>query len=178
MKCYRCNEAVLSPVRLADGLPAKCCSQCSGVLLDLLTYRAWKEDYVGAQPTAFNPSDVQDGDSALQCRSCSKLMLRFRVAAEYSNYVDVCSTCDVAWLDGGEWELLEHLDAADKLTDIMSAPWQASLRRQQMASLTEADLQKNVGEEGIQTLKAFVDWYSALSDKSAVSRYLREHKVP
>ena len=178
MKCYRCPNKVLKPVKLVERLPAKECGECSGVLLDLLSYRAWREDYVGAQPTVFDPSDVQDGDSALQCRSCSKLMLRFRVAAEYSNYVDVCSTCDIAWLDGGEWELLEHLDAADKLTDIMSAPWQAGVRRQQMASITQADLQKDVGEEGVQKLQAFVDWYSALSDKSAVARYLREHKVP
>ncbi len=40
----------------------------------------------------------------------------------------MCSVCDEAWLDGGEWQLLEQLQLSDKLPSVFSDAWQRKIR--------------------------------------------------
>ena len=181
MKCYRCKTSVLKPTKLAPGLPAKSCSNCSGALVDLLSYRSWKEASISVSENRdeqFDPTSIEEGKTALNCQRCSKIMLRYRISAQYENFVDVCTTCDCAWLDRGEWALLQHLEAQGKLTDIMTIPWQSAVRDEEMASLTQNRLHDEIGTEGADKLKDFVQWYANLEQKSAAARFLRAHSVP
>lgn len=128
MECPSCKGSVLKPIMLADNLPERSCPDCSGVLIDLLPYRVWRENWSGPGEHTEAPVAVEDSASAVLCPQCSSMMLKSRASNEQPNKIDVCTRCDTAWLDNGEWELLGALSLQDQLAAIFTDPWQRRLR--------------------------------------------------
>ena len=178
MQCYRCEDKELEPTWLASGLAARSCGTCDGVNLDLLTYRAWRESQAATLLPDTPVESVAEGGGVLTCQRCARLMLRYRLSPEHDNYVDLCAMCDQVWLDGGEWELLGSLHLAGQLTEIMTRPWQSKLRTEQAQQRTRAQLEDEVGAEGVARLADFASWYEQLEEKEAAGRFLREHHIP
>jgi Zn-finger nucleic acid-binding protein len=180
MHCYSCDGETLKPARLDDDLPARECPRCGGVHLDLLAYRAWREGR-GEQreePPAPRSGGVSlvkadDNRKALICQRCSGLMLKFRIEADVENFVDLCSRCDDVWLDGGEWELLKHLDLAGRLTEIMAEPWQRRIRTETTQRKQEDRLRQVLGDEDHDRLKEIERWITVHPQRSEMLRYLR-----
>ncbi|NIQ13871.1 MAG: hypothetical protein GTO02_05550, partial [Candidatus Dadabacteria bacterium] len=107
MECPSCNSYRLKPTKLDFGLPARICSKCNGILINLLTYRSWLEtvpETLQAEPKA--EIFAEDNDKALTCKKCKRIMLKYKISSETINHVDLCTHCDDAWLDYGEWNML------------------------------------------------------------------------
>src|SRR5688500_5931024 len=121
MKCPHCKTEDLKPTLIEEYLASMGCDRCHGSLVALLHYRHWAETQ---KPTRADPGadaadpparvaempDATDTTSAIACPKCSRLMLKYKISGAVANRVDVCSSCDEAWLDGGEWQLLEALE--------------------------------------------------------------------
>jgi Zn-finger nucleic acid-binding protein len=129
--CPHCKDRNLHPSRIEADLPALSCDGCGGSLLSLVAYRHWREN----QPeqtigdTAEDSLDeVKDTSIALCCPKCRHFMTKFRVSADARNQIDLCVHCDEAWLDRGEWQLLDRLALAGKLTQVFTQPWQSRVR--------------------------------------------------
>src|SRR2546430_8580683 len=97
---------------IEDFLPSMGWGTCHGALVSLLHYRHWAEqekeataEAAGVRPTV----ETTDTTEAIVCTKCSRVMTKYKISGAVANRVDVCSTCDDAWLDGGEWELLGAL---------------------------------------------------------------------
>jgi len=164
MKCYSCDGYIMKPIKLAHGLPALQCNKCGGTHIDLLSYRVWRDTGSSADSMVIVSEAIPtDNKKALVCQRCSKIMLKYKITTEYENYIDLCTTCDDAWLDGGEWQLLGALALQDKLAHIMTEPWQNRLK-------------KEIAEEN------FTNKYQALFDETdfakinEISDWLREHE--
>ncbi len=41
----------------------------------------------------------------------------------------LCGTCDEAWLDRGEWQLLKTLELSPRMPAIFTEAWQREVRR-------------------------------------------------
>ena len=179
MNCYQCTDVRLKPIKLETALPAKQCDKCGGTHLDLLSYRNWRENTKPVnseeEQTTAEPIEATDTKKALVCQKCSKLMLKFRFSNKHDNFVDVCSTCDDAWLDSGEWELLNQLDIQNQLTQIMTAPWQKNLKQQHFDEIKHDQYIKQLGEEDLETVKAFSDWLKDHPNKALIERYIRSN---
>ena len=180
MKCYRCESSELSPSEIAPNLGAQTCADCEGIFVDLLAYRTWRDNGAPGHPNAHAEQSAEDGAAtetvsegkhALTCHKCQRLMLKYRIAADHPNYVDLCTHCDHAWLDGGEWHLLGQLDAQNKLTKIMTQPWQFRLRNQAAQDAREASYIDELGEPGVARVTEFVQWTQSLPDDEAVRRF-------
>jgi hypothetical protein len=107
MKCPVCKNPDLRPTMIEDLLPSMGCDNCKGSLVSLLYYRHWAENH---KPQYCAPSAVTevpaDTTNALHCPKCTRLMTKYRLSGTVGNRLDVCRSCDEAWLDGGEWQLL------------------------------------------------------------------------
>ncbi|MDO5768704.1 MAG: zf-TFIIB domain-containing protein [Psychrobacter sp.] len=183
LNCYHCVTTPLMPIQLDDTLPALGCSDCRGVYLDLLTYRHWLErqpkagqnllDETLASDSEINIDEIDNTENALVCQRCRKFMLKYRINNEHENTINVCHTCDDVWLDSGEWALLKHLNMQDKLTEVMSEPWQQHLRSEAKEQSFKAHYQRLLGED-FARVEDFATWLAVHPKKSEIRHYLSQ----
>lgn len=178
MNCYSCQDSTLLPTRLAPGLPVLACEKCGGVYIDLLTYRGWSEecDEPEAADAEVPTVETADSEKALLCQRCRRIMLKFRISGATENYVDICTTCDDAWLDKGEWQLLKQLQLQNKLTEIATRPWQKLIREQRAADSLDQRYKESLGEEEFTKLKSYVEWLSDHPKRREIENYVRMQK--
>ena len=177
MKCPRCRTPDLKPTLIEEYLPAMGCETCHGSLVSLLYYRHWAETQnsprsprLRSQPP-LDPSRLPTR-TPLVCPKCARVMAKYKLTGTVANRVDVCSTCDEAWLDGGEWELLEALQLSHELPAILTDAWQRRIRREQSEGTRRSILVRLIGEEGASRVEEFRDWLGRNQHKSHVLAYL------
>jgi len=175
MKCFSCKESELLPMKLEPGLPALGCNHCGGVYIDLLTYREWNEDQDTVENDVSSETLVEtsDSDKALICQRCRKIMLKFKISGATDNYVDLCATCDDAWLDEGEWQLLNQLELEGKLTEIVTRPWQKHIRKERAASSLESRFKEALGDDDFDTAKQYAEWMKAHPNRREIENLVR-----
>src|SRR5678816_70745 len=160
MKCPRCKVSALEPTMIEQYLPAMGCGTCHGSLVSLLYYRHWAETqrHLVQSPADANAvAAVQTTDTAdaITCPKCERIMMKYKVSGTLSNRLDVCGLCDEAWLDGGEWELLEALQLSHRMPAIFSDSWQRRIRREQSESTRRAILVRVIGDEPLARVEEF-----------------------
>ena len=147
--CPHCKDRSLNHSRIEADLPALSCDGCGGSLLSLLAYRHWRESqpaHEHADATDAALTEVQDTSIALCCPKCQHFMTKFRVSADARNQIDLCVHCDEAWLDRGEWQLLDRLALAGKLTQVFTQPWQNRVRSTEAERRAEQRWSERLGE--------------------------------
>ena len=173
MQCPSCKSTSLKPIKLQQRLPARQCTKCRGLLIDLLSYREWAENHI--QPEFISPpklEEVEDTSKALICPKCSKIMLKFRITGETKNKVDVCQSCDEAWLDEGEWELLGSLKIQDKLNAIFTDPWQRNIREESAKKAQEQRFEDLLGPDQYAKLSDIKNWINGHPNRDDLIRYI------
>jgi len=60
--------------------------------------------------------------------------ISFEIGASSGNRIELCSRCDEAWLDKGEWRLLGIMDLQDQLPSIFTDAWQRNIRERREAN--------------------------------------------
>lgn len=160
---------------IEEYLPAMGCSGCRGSLVSLLYYRHWAETQKPSEvATAAAAPTTETGDaaSAMTCPKCSRIMTRYRIAGDIANRVDVCASCDEAWLDQGEWELLESLQLSLRITSIFTDAWQRRIRQETSDETRRGVLVRLVGESGAKRVEEFRDWVAGNKHKPEILTYL------
>jgi len=175
MKCPHCHTRDLLPTMIEEMLPAMTCGTCHGALVSLLYYRHWAEQQ--KPPATEAPKTVPavattDTTGAITCPKCERVMMKYKISGTVANRVDVCSTCDDAWLDGGEWELLEALHLSHQIPSILTDAWQRRIRNEITAETRRSILARMVGEEGVRRVEEFGEWLDGSGQKSHVLTYL------
>jgi Zn-finger nucleic acid-binding protein len=174
MQCPKCRTVNLAPTKIDHGLSAMGCSQCGGSFLSLLYYRDWIENYM---PLDHPPEDckvAQDSDTktALTCPKCSKLMTKFHVSGDTENRIDLCTSCDEAWLDKGEWHLLQSLKLADKLPKVLTDQWQLKIKQDKAESMRVARLKNVIGEEDTVKSVELKNWLKDHPHKKTIVHFI------
>jgi len=176
MKCPHCRTTDLKPTMIEEYLPGMGCETCHGSLVSLLYYRHWAETQKAPAPDpgASTAVETTDTTTAITCPKCERVMSKYKLTGRVSNRLDVCSTCDDAWLDGGEWQLLETLQLSLKLPAIFTDTWQRRVRHEITEETRRGILTRMVGEDGAVKVDAFKEWLAKKSaeQKSHVMAYL------
>jgi Zn-finger nucleic acid-binding protein len=161
---------------IEEQLPAMGCSSCEGTLVSLLYYRHWAETNKPATAAGAEPKtaavETSDTTTALACPKCSRIMTKYRLTGCVANRVDLCGLCDEAWLDRGEWELLEALHLSHKMPAIFTEQWQRQIRHEQSEATRQAILQRSIGAEGFARVEQFREWLTASRHKPEILVYL------
>lgn len=161
---------------IEENLPALGCGTCHGSLVSLVYYRHWAETQKPPPPgeaagTAPAP-EATDTTNAIICPKCGRLMTKHKLAGGVANRVDVCASCDEAWLDRGEWELLEALQLSHDMPSIFTDAWQRRIRRQMSDDIRRDILKRSVGDDAAGRVEAFKAWLGAQTKKSEIMAYL------
>lgn len=99
-------------------------------------------------------------------------MTKYRLSGTVGNRLDVCRGCDEAWLDGGEWQLLEQLQLSDKLPSVLTEAWQRKLRQEGNERMRQDILRRTIGEEDASKVESLRAWLNGHRAKSAILNYL------
>lgn len=174
MKCPQCKGYNLEPKELEPGLIVGSCGKCDGALVSLMNYRFWAD-----QQTKDTDSDVcdeaimaEDNGAAQVCPKCARLMTKFQIGVDSRNRLDLCTGCDEAWLDDGEWQLLKKLDMADKLPKIFTEAWQRNIRLERQERHHKKRYEDLLGKEDFAKLDQFKQWLDEHSEKAEIKQYL------
>ncbi len=177
LNCYQCKGQTLSPTKLDVGLPALKCSECDGTYIDLLSYRTWLEDfseYIESEQASDEEiviDELTNTETAMICQRCHKFMTKYRINHEHDNTINVCTRCDDVWLDKGEWALLKQLKIQDKLTEVMSDPWQKHILNQEEQQLIDKVNHEKFGDD-FEKIHDFVQWLSNHPKRRQIKSYL------
>ncbi|HLA31771.1 MAG TPA: zf-TFIIB domain-containing protein [Pseudomonas sp.] len=160
MHCPACRTTTLQPTKLDDGLLAHGCGQCSGALVSLLYYRDWAERQPQSEEPALQAEveGVNESRQALTCPKCAKLMSKFQISGTRGNRLDLCGSCDEAWLDGGEWQLLKALELSHKMPSIFTEAWQRKVRQQACEEARRQRFGRLLGEQAVARADEIRDW--------------------
>ncbi len=176
MKCPRCKHADLTATKLDDDLPAHGCGECGGAIISLLYYREWAERTMNDQPDN-PPAEVatdSDNPSAITCPKCAKLMTKFTITGSRANRLDLCGSCDEAWLDDGEWELLKALQLTKNIPAVFTDAWQRKVRKDASVHRRRQRLAKVVNEADIQRADDIRSWLSAHDKRAEILFYITQ----
>lgn len=175
MKCPVCKTPHLRPTMIEELLPAMGCEQCKGSLVALLYYRHWAEHHKPEHDVSA-PANVAeipaDTTNALRCPKCERIMTKYRLSGTIANRLDVCSLCDEAWLDGGEWQLLEQLQLSDKLPAVFTDSWQRKLRKEGSERTRQDILRRTIGDDAADKVESIRSWLNEHPAKSTILTYL------
>lgn len=176
MKCPRCKTPDLKPTMIEEYLPAMACGTCQGSLVSLLYYRHWAETRKPPSPEdapAFSTvPQATDTAVAVTCPKCDRIMTKYKVSGRVANRVDLCLVCDEAWLDAGEWELIEALQLIHKVPAIFTDEWQRRIRRELSEETRRSILKRTIGEEGLARVEEFREWMAQSEHKPDIMVYL------
>lgn len=181
MKCPKCKSTDLKPTKLDDSLPVMGCTECDGASVSLLYYRDWAERTIPTEPDEQNAATEAaaeeitvepDTATALSCPKCAKLMTKYTISSAHRNRIDLCGSCDEAWLDGSEWTLLKSLELAHKLPKVFTDQWQRKVRDQKMEALKVERLKNVVGAEATEKAVTFKTWLKDQEHKSAIVQFV------
>src|SRR5262249_6944050 len=153
------------------------CEQCKGSLVALLYYRHWAENHKPPQEADTSaPSELSevpaDTTNALRCPKCERIMTKYRLSGTVANRLDVCPSCDEAWLDGGEWKLLEQLHLSDRLPSVFTDTWQRKLRREGSERSRQDILRRTLGPVDAGKVESLRSWLNEHPAKSTILTYL------
>lgn len=175
MKCPVCKNPELRPTMIEDLLPSMGCDQCKGSLVALLYYRHWAErhkpQYEASAPATISEAPA-DTTNAVRCPKCERIMTKYRLSGTIANRLDVCTLCDEAWLDGGEWQLLEQLQLSDKLPAVFTDTWQRKLRKEGSERTRQEILRRTIGEDDAVKVESLRSWLNEHPAKSTILTYL------
>lgn len=177
MQCPKCKKGKLIPAVLDDNLAAMGCDRCGGTLVALLYYRVWADRHPSVLAESCDMSVEQittdNHAGAMSCPKCSRIMTKFHVSGELDNQIDLCSNCDEAWLDSGEWELLKALELGSHMPQIFSEPWQRRLRKERSDIVRRKHFEHIMGHEALLKADEFKKWLVNQPKREDIMLYLR-----
>ncbi len=176
MQCPKCHTIHLKPTKLDDGLLSMGCSKCNGAFVSLLYYRDWVErsgrSHEVPDVGLLKSLESEDSTGALNCPKCHKIMQKYRISGCSSNRLDLCCTCDEAWLDGGEWELLKALELSKEIPLVFSERWQRQVRQQLSEEARRKRFSQVLSEEDLQKADDIRDWLKNHDKKHDIMFYI------
>lgn len=179
MQCPQCQGYSLEPVEIETGLVASQCQKCQGTLLPLMNYRYWADQNASndVENTAVEQGSacditVEDSEQAKLCPKCSRFMTRYTIGEGSENKLELCSGCDEAWLDHGEWQLLKALDLQNKLPAIFTEAWQRNIRLKKQEASLKANYKERLGEEVFDKADEFKQWLEQQENRNEITQYL------
>ena len=175
MHCPACKTTLLAPVKIEADLPAMGCPKCGGALLPLLYYRYWQERHATAENDSLEigqPVVSEDSHTALNCPKCGRIMTKYKVKGEVGNRLDLCASCDEAWLDHGEWVLLKSLELHHQLPAVFTDAWQRKVRRETVEHDRRKRYVKLLGEDVFSEAERIREWLASQPNRQYILEFI------
>lgn len=174
MHCTSCKGSNLEPQELEPGLIAAVCQGCEGALVSLMNYRFWLDRYgsVADKVEVLSEGMPDEQQGVRTCPKCTRLMTKYQMGAESQHKLDLCASCDEAWLDKGEWQLLKQLDLHGKLPKIFTDAWQRNIRKIRQETFQQERYEKLIGVEDFAKVNEFKLWLYQHPHRDAIKQFI------
>ena len=172
--CPICPQASLVHTQITTGLAGLGCTDCEGMLVGLVNYRAWREsrDLTLITPTTTGGApEHQNTRAACLCPKCGAVMTKYHFSVDSDAQLDFCYHCEEIWFDEGEWALLAELSLEDELTQIFTHPWQHALLEKKISRSETIRWQETLGED-YQKIEETTKWLKTHPKKNQLVAYL------
>lgn len=175
MQCPVCKKRTVSAVELLPDLPGFACSECTGVWIARADYVAWRAKHPGALPaaTATTPVAIADAPAGKLCPQCGHILLPYRVGHGLPFALDFCGACGGAWFDRHKWDAIKSRQLHGNLHDIVSANWQAAVRRADLQESVEQTYQRLFGAS-YPRARETRDWLRTQPQRNLILAYLSD----
>jgi Zn-finger nucleic acid-binding protein len=142
-----------------------------------LYYRDWAERTANDKVEDESKLDadlasVSESHAALACPKCARLMSKFNISGCSKNRLDLCTSCDEAWLDGGEWELLKALQLSKRLPSIFTDAWQRKVRKEISEGKLRERFTELIGESDMKKAEEIRTWLKSHDKKVEILFYI------
>lgn len=177
MRCPLCKKSTMAPVELAPGLTGSACSACSGVWIARDAYDTWRAGHPGNLPETPTAAQIAVADShqAKLCPQCGHLLLPYRVGHGLPFSIDHCGACGGIWFDRNEWDAILARNLHGDLHDILSAHWQAAVRRSEVQEAIEQTYRRLLGGSYAKASELRA-WLREQPQKSLILAYFSDAK--
>ncbi|MEB3178775.1 MAG: zf-TFIIB domain-containing protein [Nostocaceae cyanobacterium] len=164
MRCPKCRTDLLQGT-FRSSLGAHYCPECVGIWISAREYEPWQAhqpQYSAAPQWLAQSLDVQfklsphDGKAAL-CPECNRILSRTKVSLKTPFYLERCANCGGIWCDGGEWEVLEHLELHASIPQLCSQEWQVQIQKYQQIEKDREALVERFGVDLADLVFALAD---------------------
>lgn len=174
MKCPVCEVSKFERVTLEDDLNALNCTECGGHWINSFQYWLWQEKLPENLEEVAGSGSFESEDiiKSKKCPECGNFLQRYKVGHGTDFTIDRCEKCRGIWFDKNEWEILKDKNLHDDIHFIFSQHWQKEARDEQADKNREAMLVKYIGEDGLEKIKDFKNWYKDQKEKSIIQAYL------
>jgi Zn-finger nucleic acid-binding protein len=154
VKCPKCRTNLL-PGNLTPSLAAHYCPDCLGIWIRAGQYEPWQErqpQYSAAPQWLAQAPDVHfklspHDNKASLCPECNRILSRAKVNLKTPFYLERCANCGGIWCDGGEWEVLEHLELHACIPQLFTNEWQLQIQQYQQAEKEREALVERFGKD-------------------------------
>ena len=93
-------------------------------------------------------------------------------AGSLRNRIDLCGSCDEAWLDHGEWGVLKTLELANRLPKVFTEQWQRKVRTEKREAARMERLQDQVGEGDAARAEEVRNWLKSHPRRGVILQFL------
>jgi len=152
------------------------CNACGGIQVNILSYRDWQERGPDDKPDKYLSMDidVDNTSNSLNCNKCRRIMLKYKVSMDKENTIDFCNHCAEAWLDQGEWHLLNVLGLKNKLTAIFTDPWQIAMKKNHLEKTNINLFKEKIGINDFNKLDELTNWLDTHKYKIELLQYIQK----
>lgn len=173
MECPLCMKPTMKPANLLPDLSGSTCSECSGVWIARAGYDFWRVRQSASVSAASEPAEFTSADvhKAKTCPECRHLLLPYRVGHGLAFSIDYCGACGGVWFDRNEWIAITARNLHFNLHDIMTAHWQAEVRRTEVQQAIEQTYRHRLGDSYARASE-IRDWLGTQPQKSIILAYL------
>jgi len=166
-------ETTMESAELQDGLMVKKCPKSGGCWISSEAYWRWQDR--GEIGEGGPPLEVELSDDcnrrAMICPESGTVMLRYRVAADLSFFVERSSATGGVWLDRGEWEALRRAGIHRYLHLIFTAAYQKYRRRQSAQQAVVANMSRTLAAD-FDKVNEFRSWIDSHPARSQILAWL------
>ncbi|PWQ97523.1 hypothetical protein [Leucothrix arctica] len=99
-------------------------------------------------------------------------MTKYKISGHSKNRLDLCSSCDEAWVDGGEWELLKSLKLSKKIPSVFTDSWQRKVRKEVSANILKDRFTTIFGETDMARLDDIKAWVKDHPKRAEILFYI------
>jgi Zn-finger nucleic acid-binding protein len=175
MQCPVCKKKTMDQVIIEQDLHVAKCMGCTGIWIARAQYEAWRSRHPADMPEWITQAELTaiDVPGAKLCPECGHVLLKYRVGHGLEFSIEYCGACGGIWLDQNEWTAIKAKNLHDKLHQVVSAKWQADIRKQKVQESIEQTYARLLGND-YDRAKDMKAWIAAQSNKSVILAYLSD----
>lgn len=144
MYCPRCAEGIELARCDYEGFFTQTCPECRGFLLSPMNLRGIERKQETEQETLREEStEIADSPMDVYCPKCRKKMQKQRAPHGLAFKIDLCSQCNLIWLDNGE---LEAIQIAYEQSPAGQEALELRKRMENMSDERREEMEKNIAK--------------------------------